>query len=327
MPKHSKPRAGSKQFWPRKRAKRIYPDVAFNNEFINKQDVKPLLFAGYKVGMTHVQYIDTNSKSPTYNQTVTKPVTILETPPVFVCGIRFYKKGQRGLNSIGEKWATKLPKNLSKKIGKHNPKNKEVKKEDVYDLRLVVTTSPEKSNMEKKKPEMFEVNVGGSDVDKKMEYAESVLGKEVNINDIFEEGELIDVTAVTRGYGFTGPVKRFGISIQTRKDEQHHRHAGSKGQERPGKMRWQVPMPGQYGFFKRTESCKRILKINEDPKKLIPKGGFVKYGLVNENTVMLEGSIPGPRKRLIMLRKSLRAKNKPKPVELKYISTESKQGV
>ena len=329
MPKHSKPRSGSKQFWPRKRAKRIYPDISFNQSFLSAHDVEPMTFAGWKVGMTHVQYVDNNPKSPTYNQIITKPVTVVETPSLFVCALRFYSHSPYGLKILGETWSDIKYKNLKRKIEKQGEKKFDIEKskKDITDVRLVVHTIPEKSGVGKKKPELFEVCLGGSDINEKIKYAQSVLGKELDIKDVFSDGEIIDVTGVTKGHGFTGPVKRFGIKIQTRKDEQHHRHAGTKGQERPGRQRWQVPMPGQYGFFRRTELNKKILKIVDKPDTVIPKGGFLNYGIPKSRLIVIEGSLPGPAKRLIMIRKAMRAKKKPQPVEIKYISTESKQGV
>ena len=65
-------------------------------------------------------------------------------------------------------------------------------------------------------------------------------------------------------------------------------------------------MAGQLGFFKRTEYNKRILKIGEDGKEIVPKSGFVNYGIIKGDYVVLEGSGPGPRKRLIVLKSAIR---------------------
>ena len=58
-----------------------------------------------------------------------------------------------------------------------------------------------------------------------------------------------------------------------------------------------------------------------------PKGGFVNYGLVKGDYVLLQGSVPGPRKRLILFRKGIRAPAKGKePAEVKGIHLDSQQG-
>ncbi len=303
-------------------------------EVAKTKNIAPLAFAGWKVGMTHVIMVD-QSNSPTKGMKIQKPVTVIESPSLSVCGLRFYQKTTDGLVAVGEIWSPSKDskKLLERKLGKHEVKNNfdvDAKGADIgkiSDVRLIVHTRPDKSGVGKKKPELFELPIGGTDVKKKIEYAKALLGKEISAKDVFEPGEAVDVGGVTIGHGFTGPVKRFGIKIQGRKDEQHHRHAGTKGQERPGKMRWQVPMPGQYGFFRRTELNKRILMIDNDPTKVVPKGGFLNYGVVKGDYIIVEGSVVGPAKRLVMIRKAIRSKEKPWPVEIKYISQESKQGV
>ncbi len=282
---------------------------------------QPLGFAGWKAGMTHITFTDNNSKSPTYGRLISKPVTILDSPSLFICGIRFYKKTPNGYVSIGEKWTDKIPKDVKLTTGKTS---KEIK-ENIDDTRLIVATQPAKSGMKKTNSDIFELGVGGAAAQKR-EYAESMLGKEISVKDIFRPGEYIDVSAVTKGHGFTGPVKRFGIRIQRRKDKQMHRHVGSIGPTTPRKVDWRVPAAGQHGFHTRTEFSKRIVLIDDDPKKVTPSGGFLGYGLIPQSYILVEGSLPGHRKRLVIMRKAFRNKNY-EPIELKTISLESKQGV
>ena len=255
--------------------------------------------------MTNIQ--TTNAKG----KIVTMPVTVLDAPSLLVCGLRFYDSHR----VIGEKWIEKLPKNLEKKVGKQGiTKNQP----ESINITLIVATQPEKSGMKKKKPEVFEIALGGDDVKKKLEYAKSMLGKELSAKDIFKPGEFIDVSAVTKGYGYTGPVKRFGIRIQTRKDQQMHRHVGSRGGVTPRHVDWRVPSAGQYGFFSRTETSKKIITIDEG-KNVNPKKGFQGYGIIPETFILIQGSVPGPRKRLIRLRASIKQK-KFEPVDVKSIT-------
>lgn len=318
MPGRSAPRRGSMQYWPRKRAKRIYPRVS---AWALTKDVKALGFAGYKAGMTHVQYTDNNASSPTYGKIISKSVTILDAPSLSVLAARFYKKTISGLKSIGETWSDKLPENVKRKT---MPGKKDAPQ--VFDeLRLLVCPQLEKSGMRKKKPEIFEIAIGGEDINKKKDYAFSLLGKEITAKDVFKTGEYVDVSAVTKGHGFTGVVKRFGVRLGTRKSKQAHRHTGSIGPTTPSHVMPTVPLAGQFGFFTRTEFTKRILMIDDDGKKINPKGGFVGYG-IPKSFILIEGSVPGPRKRLVRLRKAMRTA-KFVPVDVKYVSLESKQGV
>ena len=317
MPHRNRPRRGTMQYWPRKRAKRIYPRTAY---WPASPESKPQGFAGWKAGMTHIQLTDNNSKSPTYGKIVTKAVTVIDAPSLFVCGFRAYKKTDSGFKCTGEKWAGSIPKdiNIEKKT---MPAKKPFEAKDADNVTLLAATQPGKSGMHKSKPEFFELGIGG---DKKMDYAESVLGKEISGKDIFKPGEFVDVSAVTKGFGYTGPVKRFNIRIQTRKDQQMHRHVGSIGSTVPRKVDWRVPQAGQHGFHARTEFSKRFLMFDEDAKKVTPAGGFVGYGLP-KSFMLIEGSVPGPKKRLVRIRKAVRRTN-PMPVDVKFISLESKQG-
>ena len=319
MPGRSVPRRGSLQYWPRKRAKRIYTRVS---TWAPSKDVKPLGFAGWKAGMTHVQYVDSNASSPTYGKTISRAATILDAPSLFVCAVRFYKNTASGLMSAGENWA-KIPEEID--IKRKTAPGKKEAPESFDDVRLLVCTQLEKSGMKKKKPELFELGMGGEDVAKKKDYALSLLGKEITAKDVFKPGEYVDASAVTKGHGFTGVVKRFGVRIGTRKSKQAHRHTGSVGPTTPSHILHTVPLPGQYGFFSRTEFNKRILLIEDDAKKINPKGGLVGYGTL-KSFILIEGSVPGPRKRLVRLRKALRTA-KFAPVDMKYVSLESKQGV
>jgi large subunit ribosomal protein L3 len=319
MPRRTRPRRGSLQYWPRKRAKRIYARTSYWPE---SAEAKPLGFAGWKVAMTHVQLVDNYAKSQSFGKTITKSVTIIEAPSLFVCGLRFYKNSP-SLHVCGELWSEKIPKDIDIKRKAFAGKGKEIN--DYDDIQLLVLTQPEKSGMKKKKPELFEIGIGGKK-EEKYEYAKSMLGKEINADDVFKPGEFTDTSGVTKGHGFTGPVKRFGIRMQTRKDKQMHRHAGSIGSTVPRHVDWRVPLPGQYGYFNRTEFNKRILMIEDDAKKVTPDGGFLGYGLLKNKYIVIEGSVPGPSKRLIRIRKSTR-NTKHSPTEIKFVSLKSKQGV
>lgn len=315
----SKPRRGSMQYWPRKRAARIYPNVS---SWVKSKDLRPLGFAGWKSGMTHVQYIDGNAASPTYGKVISRAATILDAPSIFVLAARFYKHAG-ALKVTGEKWADKIPDEID--IKRKTFPGKASAPEVFDDVRLLVCMQLEKSGMRKKKPEVFEMAIGGDDSAKKKEYALSMLGKEISAKDVFKPGEYVDASAVTKGHGFTGVIKRFGVRLGTRKSKQAHRHTGSTGPTTPGHVVHTVPLAGQFGFFNRTESNKRILMIEDDPKKINPKGGLLGYGMIPKSFILVEGSVPGPRKRLVRLRKATRTA-KFSPVDIRYVSLESKQG-
>jgi len=318
MPERRRPLRGSRGFYPKKRARRIYPKI---KNWSRSKETKPLGFAGYKAGMTHVLIIDTNPHSKTKGQQISRPVTILDCPPFSVFGFRCYYN-----DSVFDVFSENFDKNILKKMNlpkKAKKVEEQLKKipENISFINLLCHTNP----TFKKKPEIFEIALGGS-TEEQLKYAKEILGKEIKFSDVFKEGDLIDTISVTKGKGFQGPVKRFGIRTHGRKAQQMHRHVGALGTNEPGKVRSTVPQAGQLGFQSRTELNKRILKIGDSGKEVTPKGGFVNYGIISGNYVILEGSVPGPKKRLIRLRFAIRPK-KTYPVDIKYTSLESKQGV
>jgi large subunit ribosomal protein L3 len=282
---------------------------------------------------------DNVKNSPTEGMEVSSPVTIVETPPVVVMGIRAYKKDTRGLKTMTDILAADLTEDLARKITL--PKKSDVeakitelkeKLDEVEDVRVLIHTKPRLTSVPKKKPEIIECGIGGKTVEDKLEFAQSVLGTEINPADSFSDGEHVDTIAVTKGKGFQGPVKRFGVRIQYGKAARSSkaRHVGSIGPWTPARTMWTVAMAGQMGYHKRTEYNKKILKIGDQSQadEVNPNGGFVKYGQVRNGFVVIKGSIPGPSKRLVILRKAVRpiGKHNDAP-EITYISTASKQGV
>jgi len=82
------------------------------------------------------------------------------------------------------------------------------------------------------------------------------------------------------------------------------------------------------GYHQRTEYNKLILKVGDNPNDINVAGGFLHYGLVRGDYLVMQGTLPGPSKRLLRLRLPVRAK-KPKIEAPKVltISLASKQGV
>jgi large subunit ribosomal protein L3 len=240
------------------------------------------------------------------------------------------------LRSIDEVWAGELPKEifrLIRKSKKSDPNAIEqaeslVKGGKVSDIRVLACTQPQATNLSKKKPDLMEVRVGGTSLEERWNYSKELLGKKVKAADVFKEGEYADAIAVTKGKGFQGPVKRWGIKILPRKNDDGSRQVGTLGPWSPTRIMWTVPGPGQTGYNQRTDFNKRILKIGSDGKEVTPSGGFLRYGLVRGDFVVLSGSIPGPTKRLVHLRRAIRTSSNVAASQpsITYISKASQQG-
>ncbi|MEM2915818.1 MAG: 50S ribosomal protein L3 [Candidatus Woesearchaeota archaeon] len=324
MPRVRQPRRGSMQYWPRKRASSTHASIRTWNP---TKDAKPLGFAGYKAGMTHLIVTDNKATSATKGEPIVMPVTVVECPPLKVAGICCYRLHNNRLVLSTQVWADKLEKDLSRVLPipkKTKTKIADIKPEDYKEFRLLVHTQPRLSGL-KKTPEVFEIGIGG-DAKQQLEYAKGILGKDLKITDVFAAGQQVDSHSISKGKGLQGPVKRFGVSIRSHKSEKTKRGPGALGPWH-GNLNWPVAHAGQMGYHQRTEYNKWILQIGDDPTKINPAGGFLHYGNITSPYVLIKGSVAGPAKRLIKLTTPLRP-NKHIPREapgITHISVSSKQ--
>src|SRR3989338_4002427 len=291
-----KPRAGSMQYWPRKRARKVYARV---RSWAASKEAKPLGFAGYKVGMSHVMFTDNKKESITRGEEISVPVTIIECPPIKVASIRFYKNTIKGLKLISEVFSDKLDKELERRITLPKKiKNNVEDIKDFDDIRIFVYTQPGLTAIGKKKPELFEVALGGSK-EEKLNYSKEKLGKEIKINEALKEGQQIDIHGITKCKGTQGSVKRFGVDLKQHKTEKGIRSVGSLGAWcAQGHIMYRVAHAGKMGYHTRTEYNKWLLKIGD---KIDTKGGFLRYGVVKNPYILVKGSVMGPAKRLVRL--------------------------
>ncbi|MFP4112679.1 MAG: 50S ribosomal protein L3 [Candidatus Woesearchaeota archaeon] len=326
MVKAHKPRSGSMQFWPRVRAKREYARVRSRP---TSSENKLLGFAGYKVGMTHVVAADNRKTSPTKGTNITIPATIIECPPLRILGVRFYKKVDSVMNPAAQimfKGSDDVKRKLSVPKKEKSLDEFADKISEFDDLTVVVHTSPNKTNIGKKKPEVFEIAVGGK-MEEKFQYVKDNLGKDIHVSDVFSEGVFVDARGVTKGKGFQGPVKRYGIGTTSHKSEKDKRTPGSlggwSGQQH---FMYRVAHAGKMGYHARTEYNKLILKISQEANEVNPKGGFVNYGVVKNPFVLIKGSVLGPKKRMIRFDRTIRNKKDTEVPAIKEISLDSQQG-
>lgn len=121
--------------------------------------------------------------------------------------------------------------------------------------------------------------------------SEYELGQEIKV-DIFAEGDHIDATAVSKGKGYQGAIKRHGQSRgPMTHGSKYHRHAGSNGMASdPSKVMKGKKMPGQMGHVKVTVQNLEVVKIDAE-----------------NNVILVKGSVPGPKKALVTLKTSVKA--------------------
>lgn len=120
---------------------------------------------------------------------------------------------------------------------------------------------------------------------------EYTVGQEIKA-DIFAEGDKIDATATSKGKGFAGGIKRHGLSTGPKTHgSKYHRHAGSNGSASdPSKVFKGKKMPGQMGAKQVTIQNLEVVKVD-----------------VENNIILVKGSVPGPKKSLVVLKESVKA--------------------
>ncbi|MFP4567958.1 MAG: 50S ribosomal protein L3 [Candidatus Woesearchaeota archaeon] len=330
MAKKGRPRFGSMGVWPRKRAARPYARI---RSVPQVKDVKPLFFPAYKAGMTRVAVLGTDKNKTNYGIEESQAVTILECPPVKIASIRLYKK-EGSAEVVSKQLNFKADRELFRKILKIGDDKlaslkdlEELKADDYSDITIQIYTLPKQIGL-KKTPELFELDLGGSVADK-LEFIKGKFDKQILVTDVLKEGQLIDVHGVTTGRGFQGPVKRFGIGLKNHKSEKGQRAPGSLGSWiGQAHVAHRIARAGQTGYHLRTQHNNIIMKIGDKPEDVNPKGGFINYGLVKSSYIMIKGSLPGPKKRLLFLADPVRSNKKINfsPETIKYVSTDSHQG-
>jgi large subunit ribosomal protein L3 len=274
----------------------------------------------YKAGMTQLITVD-ESESPTKNQEVSRACTVLEYPQTVLYGVRLYKKNPdtKYENASTEVYDAESAKKMKLQNAKNNGKINDYKDKisEYSDIAALLVAYPKTTAMSKNHQERFEARVTGKDIKEKFDFVASHLGKEVKIPDVFKKGEDIDLMAVTKGKGWQGPIKRLGVVRLFHKATQKQRHVGTLGAFGLGKVAYTVPHAGQTGYGTRTEHNKRILQIGtkETVSAINQKAGFSNYGPVRNDYLVVDGSVPGPAKRVIRVRKAVRSHQKPQSIK------------
>jgi large subunit ribosomal protein L3 len=291
-----------------------------------------LAFIGYKAGMRTAVGVDNREGSLTFGKEISFPITIVETPPMVAVALRAYVRTPKGLQTFAEAWVEKPPKEMMRLLSlpesiSHGEKLTKIESslEKLSEVRLLLASQPRIARLGRKTPELLEVKLGGATAREQFEYARTQLGREVKVSDTFKEGDWIDAIGITKGKGIQGPVKRWGIRKKFHKARKTVRAVGSIGGWHPHYVVYSVPRAGQTGFHQRTEYNKQVVKIGQEGKDVTPEGGFIRYGEIKAEYVMLSGTVPGPANRAITLRHGARGTTVPPP-KFDYLSVESVQG-
>ena len=158
------------------------------------------------------------------------------------------------------------------------------------------SNKPETGHLKKANttPKRFLKEIRGVDV------SNYQLGMEIKA-DIFENGEMVDVTGTSKGKGFQGVIKRHNQSRGPMSHgSQYHRGVGSMGTMLPMRVLPGKKLPGHMGHVQVTIQNLEVIKVD-----------------LENNVILIKGSVPGPKNSLVLVRTAVKTGDKTKePVEL-----------
>ncbi|MGA9226302.1 MAG: 50S ribosomal protein L3 [Mesobacillus sp.] len=155
------------------------------------------------------------------------------------------------------------------------------------DKREKLSNKPEKGHVGKANtaPKRFVKEINGVNL------AEYEVGQEVKV-DIFAEGEMVDVTGISKGKGFQGVIKRHGQSRgPMAHGSRYHRRPGSMGPVAPNRVFKGKLLPGRMGGEQITVQNLQIVKVD-----------------IERNLLLIKGNVPGARKALLKIKGAVKAK-------------------
>jgi large subunit ribosomal protein L3e len=259
---------------------------------------------------------------------------------------RFYKNWafskKKAFSKASKRWESEDGK-------KSIDKDLDLLKKYAVSIRAICHTQMKDLSLRQKKAHLIEIQVNGGSIAEKVDWCKDNFEKEVAVNSVFNRDEMIDCIGITKGRGYHGVTSRWHTKKLPRKTHKGLRKVACIGAWHPSRVAFSVARSGQKGYHHRTEINKKVYRVGAGyhtvdgktiknngatevditDKSINPVGGFVHYGLVKSDFVLIKGGVMGPKKRAITLRKSLLKQTKRAALEevnLKFIDTTSKMG-
>jgi large subunit ribosomal protein L3 len=228
---------------------------------------------GKKLGMTQI-----------FNEAGQQiPVTVVEAPPN--PGVFVNEKERMGYASVQLGYGQQRTRRASKS-GERTPRGRRASKAEVGHAAKAGLEAP---------PAVLRSFRIDDAPGKKPEIPTYKIGDVVKV-DIFTPGEKVKVTGTSKGRGFQGVVKRYGFrgGPKTHGQSDRHRAPGSIGSSAtPGRVFKGLKMAGHMGDERVTVQNLRILRVDTE-----------------RNLLLIEGSVPGPNKGLVIVRRAVKARKK-----------------
>ncbi|CAO2607552.1 60S ribosomal protein L3 [Lemmus lemmus] len=314
--------------------------------------------------MTHIVWEVDRPGSKVNKKEVVEAVTVVETPPMVAVGIVGYVKTPQARRTFKTAFVEHISDECQRCFYKNWHKSKKAftkyckkwrvdmgKKQLEKDfnsmkycqvIHIIAHTRMHLLPLCQKKAHLMEIQVNGGTVAEKLDWTRERLEQQVPVNQVFGQDEMIDIIEVTKGRGYKGVTSCWHTKKQLCKTHWGLCKVACIGAWHPAQVAFNVAQAGQKGCHHRTEINKKICKIDGkliknnastdydlSDKSINPLGGFVHYGEVANDVIMLKDCVVGTKKRVLTLRKSLLVQTKPRALEkidLKFIDTTSKFG-
>ena len=120
----------------------------------------------------------------------------------------------------------------------------------------------------------------------------SEVGSQIKV-DIFSAGDIVDVTGISKGKGYTGVIKRYNHHLirETHGSGPVHRSVGSLATtgRNNGRIEKNTPMPGRDGYLTTTNQNLEVVDVN-----------------VEENYMLIKGNVPGPKRGYVVVKTTVK---------------------
>ena len=302
---NKRPNRGSLAYSPRKRVNK--KSLIFSSyRFPKISKVSLVNYFLIKVGMKTFQtfseiFLQENRRKIV--EEITFGATACLVPKILIIGIEYRKNNQKLFQEYFKKPKEMKIKLL--KILKNNKKKVEYRK-DYDDIRGIGYLDFSNINWIHRKNHQVSLLLTGNLLDR-LSFLHQNNFKYLQFFDYFQKNEFIDVLGITKGKGFSGVIKRYGVRRLSHKNSKKRRAVGNQGTKSPGYTRGTIGSPGQLGYFRRTELNKKILPFHEE--KLNPND-YLYFGKQDSLLIFLKGSLPGGPKSLFSIRKNQRPNRK-----------------
>jgi len=172
---------------------------------------------------------------------------------------RFYKNWYKSKKKAFTKYAKKHSENSGSSITRELER---IKKYCTV-VRVLAHTQIRKTPLKQKKAHLMEIQINGGSVADKVEFGHGLFEKPFSIDTIFEQDEVIDVIAVTKGHGYAGVTARWGTKKLPRKTHKGLRKVACIGAWHPSHVQWTVARAGQQGYHHRTSVNHKVYRIGK----------------------------------------------------------------